>query len=119
MPAFGQSGNDEAALVGDWRGESVCQARDSACQDEDSLYHVDKLAGKPHWFSLRADKIVQGKPVTMGTVDCLHDAGKNTLTCEFARGVFQFAVTGNKMQGTMTLPDKTVWRKISLTRVEP
>jgi hypothetical protein len=119
MPTFGQSGNDESALVGDWRGESFCQVRESACHDEDSLYHIEKLAGKPHWFSLRGDKIVQGKPVTMGTVECLHDAAKHMLTCEFPRGVFQFTIAGNKMQGTMTLPDKTVWRKISLTRVEP
>jgi hypothetical protein len=119
LPAAGQAGDEESSLVGDWRGESVCQVRESACHDEDSLYHVEKLSGKPHWISMRLDKIVQGKPVTMGTVECLHAVDNDTLTCEFPRGVFRFTVTGNKMQGTMTLPDKTVWRKISLARVEP
>jgi hypothetical protein len=111
------SGGEES-LVGDWRGESVCQVRESACHDEDSLYHVEKVAGKPHWISMRLDKIVEGKPVTMGTVECLHHAEDHTLTCEFPRGVFRFIIEGAKMQGTMTLPDKTVWRKISLNKVE-
>lgn len=118
LPASGQSSDEESTLVGDWRGESVCQVRESACRDEDSSYHVEKLAGKPHWVSLRADKIVQGKPVTMGTIDCLYDAGKHTLTCEYPRGGLQFTVAGSKMQGTMTMPDKTVWRKIDLKKVE-
>jgi hypothetical protein len=59
---------DDSGLVGDWRGASICVVRDSACRDEDSLYHVTKLAGKPGWFFMKLDKIVDGKPVTMGTV---------------------------------------------------
>jgi hypothetical protein len=106
-----------STIVGDWRGESVCQVRESACHDEDSLYHVSKIADKPHWYSLRGDKIVDGKPVTMGTVDCLYDTEKHTLTCEYPRGVFLFTIEGSKMTGTMTLPDKTLWRKLSLKKV--
>ena len=51
-PATGQSGNAESSLVGDWHGESICQVRESACHDEDSLYHVEQLDGKPHWISI-------------------------------------------------------------------
>ncbi|HWX56110.1 MAG TPA: hypothetical protein VN176_16090 [Verrucomicrobiae bacterium] len=65
---------------------------------------------------MRLDKIVEGKPVTMGAVECLHHAEDHTLTCEFPRGMFRFTIEGTRMQGTMTLPDKTVWRKISLQR---
>ena len=107
---------DDSSLVGDWRGESVCVVRDSACRDEDSLYHLTKLDGKPGWFSMKLDKIVDGKPVTMGTAECSYDAAKRALTCEFPRGIFHFTIQANKMAGTMSLTDGTLWRKIALSK---
>jgi len=107
---------DESGLLGDWRGESVCVVRDSACRDEDSLYHLAKLAGKPGWFSMKLDKIVGGKPVTMGTTECSYDSAKRALTCEFPRGVFRFTIQANKIAGTMSRTDGTLWRKITLRR---
>jgi hypothetical protein len=110
---------EESALFGDWRGESICVVRESACHDEDSLYHVAKLAEKPGWISMKLDKIVNGKPVTMGVMDCSYSAAKQSLTCEFPRGVMRFTVSDNKMEGTMTLPDGTLWRKITLKKTSP
>jgi hypothetical protein len=107
---------DESGLVGDWRGDSVCVVRDSACRDEDSLYHLAKLAGKPGWFSMRLDKIVDGKPVTMGTTECSYHSAERALTCEFPRGVFRFTTQANKMAGTMSLTDGTLWRKLALSK---
>jgi hypothetical protein len=107
---------EESALLGDWRGESICVVRESACHDEDSLYHVTKLAAKPGRVSMKLDKIVNGKPVTMGVMDCSYSAAKQSLTCEFPRGVMRFKVDNNKMEGTMTLPDGTLWRKITLKK---
>src|SRR5262245_2573314 len=60
----------EISPVGDWRGASICQVHPSACQDEDSLYHVTAISGKPGQFSMQADKIVDGKPQNMGNADC-------------------------------------------------
>ena len=65
---------------------------------------------------MKLDKIVDGKPVTMGTAECSYDSGKQTLSCEFARGTFRFTIQGNKMEGSMTLTDRTLWRKISLKK---
>jgi hypothetical protein len=107
---------EDSGLVGDWRGESVCVARESTCHDEDSLYHVTRLAGKPGWFSMKLDKIVDGKPVTMGTTECSYDSAKRALTCEFPRGVFRFSIQANKMTGIMNLTDGTLWRKIALSK---
>jgi hypothetical protein len=103
--------------IGDWRGDFICQVRESACHDEDSLYHVTRLAEKPGWFSMKLDKIVDGKPVTMGTVDCSYEAQQHLLECSFPRGVLRFTVEEDKMEGAMTLTDKTLWRKISLKKV--
>jgi hypothetical protein len=111
--------NDEALPIGDWRGDSICQVRPSACHDEDSLYHVTQIANKPGWFSMKLDKIVDGKPDTMGTMECSYEAPKQALECVFPRGVMRFTVTEKTMVGVMTLPDKTLWRKISLKKVDP
>ena len=111
-----QAPADDSSLVGDWHGESVCVVRDSACRDEDSLYPVTVLAGKPGWFSMKLDKIVDGKPVTMGTTECSYDSAKRALTCEFPRGSFRFTIQANKMTGIMNLTDGTPWRKIALSK---
>jgi hypothetical protein len=108
----------EESPVGDWRGDSICQVRPSACHDEDSLYHVTPIADKPGWFSMKGDRIVDGKPVTMGTMDCQYDEHRHSLECVFPRGVLHFTVKGNTMEGTMNLPDKTLWRKINLKRLD-
>ncbi|HXN52813.1 MAG TPA: hypothetical protein VN943_12830 [Candidatus Acidoferrum sp.] len=107
---------DDSRLAGDWRGDSICVVREGACHDEDSLYHVTKLAEKPGWFSMKLDKIVEGKPVTMGTTDCTYDPAKQSLICEFPRGILRFIVQDEKMSGTMNLKDGTLWRKITLKK---
>ena|ERR1700686_5545004 len=88
--------SDDSSVVGDWRGNSICVVRESACHDEDSLYHVARLAEKPGWFSVKLDKIVDGKPVTMGTVECSYDSGKKSISCDFLRGAFHLTVQDNK-----------------------
>jgi len=109
----------EAMLAGDWRGDSICQIRESACHDEDSLYHFNKVAAKPGVYSLKADKIVNGKPETMGVLDCNYDSQARALECPIPqRAVLRFTWEGKEMQGTMTLPDKTLWRKLALKKSE-
>jgi hypothetical protein len=107
----------DSPVLGDWHGESVCVVREGACRDEDSLYHVTNLPEKAAWFSMKLDKIVDGKPVTMGTTECSHSPAARTLTCEFPKGVLRFIVIGNKMEGTMTLSNGTLWRKLTLKRL--
>ena len=111
--------SDESLLAGDWRGDSICVVRESACHDEDSLYHFAKVAGKPGVYSLKADKIVDGQAVTMGTSDCSYEAKAQTLECPIpGRAILRFTWEGTEMRGTMTLTDKTLWRKLALKKVE-
>lgn len=112
-----KSATEAAALVGDWHGDSICVVRPSACHDEDSLYHVSPIAEKPGYFSLKADKIVAGKPVTMGIVECHSQPEKKLLTCDFEQGSLEFSVDGGTLRGTMKLKDGTLWRRISLKKV--
>ena len=66
---------------------------------------------------MNGEKIVDGKTISMGAVACNYDAAKSALTCDLPTGVLRFTIEGNKMEGTMTLPDGTIWRKLSLTKV--
>ena len=102
-------------LVGDWRGDSICVVGNSTCVDEKALYHVKKL-DQPDRYSMQADKIVNGEPVNMGTIDCVFARKEQTLTCKLPKGVIHLTLNGTHLQGTMNLPDGTLWRNISLEK---
>jgi hypothetical protein len=110
----GKASTDPPLLIGDWRGDSICVVRPSACHDEKALYHVKTVAGSPHRYTLDADKVVDGKPVFMGSMECSYAPEKHELTCSTPRLVVHLALDGNSLNGTMNLPDGTVWRNITL-----
>src|SRR5260370_27187826 len=68
--------------VGVWRGESVCAGDSSSCKDEKVVYYVEAVADKPDSLFVRADKIVDGKAITMGSGPWECDRAKHTLSCE-------------------------------------
>ena len=107
--------SDGSALVGDWRGDSICQVRPSACNDEKALYRFKKLDDQPNRLSLEADKIVNGEAVQMGApVECSFAPEKHALTCSTPKFTVQLTLNGKNLNGTMNLPDGTLWRKITL-----
>jgi hypothetical protein len=106
---------DEEALVGNWSGESLCQAKNSPCQDEKVVYHISQ-SREPGKVKVSADKIVDGKVINMGTVDFTYDKKDGTLVNETSGRVWKFTVKGNTMQGALTLPDKTIYRRIMLKK---
>jgi hypothetical protein len=105
-----------AQLVGAWRGNSVCLAADSPCQNESNVYHISEIMGKPGICSVIGSKIVDGKEVVMGTGEWKYDPQKHLLGAETPAGTFRFTVDGNKMEGSLTLRDNTVYRRIYLTK---
>jgi hypothetical protein len=111
----GKSADDSGVLVGDWRGDSICVVRPSACHDEKALYHVKKREGV-NAYSLQADKIVDGKPEMMGTADCTYAPEKRVLTCTRPNLVLQLNLNDKTLNGTMNRPDGTVWRNITLKK---
>jgi hypothetical protein len=110
-----QSGAEERTLTGDWRGDSICVVRESACHDEKALYHV-KRSGQPGRFLVQGDKIVDGKPVPMGSINCTYSSGNRMLSCEFPKGKLSLKLEGGRLEGSMNLPDGTLWRKIALQK---
>lgn len=106
------------ALVGNWRGDSICVIRSSACVDEKALYHVKKLGQRDH-YSVQGDKIVNGQPINMGTFDCVFAPAKQELSCQLPKGAIHLALLGTRLEGTMNLADGTLWRNISLSKEQP
>jgi hypothetical protein len=110
-------------VLGDWEGESVCVDKNRpACKNEHVVYHITKKDGEADAVTMRADKIVNGRPEDMGVLECKYDAAKSALACEFTvngtHGVFEYAVRGDEMEGTLKLlPAGTLGRRINVKKV--
>ena len=103
-----------ADLVGDWNGTSLCQVKSSACHDEEVVYRMSK----PHddKITIQADKIVEGKPITMGASEWAYDKSTGTLTWQIPRGTWKLAVNGDTMDGTLIVSENVLFRKIHLKK---
>ena len=115
VTAWAAEADDESRLFGDWKGESIVVAKSSVAKDEVVVWHISKAkeAGK---LRVTADKIVNGRSITMGTGDWDYDKTKQTITWKNKVGLWKLSVDGDTMKGTLTLTDRTVFRRVSLQR---
>ena len=122
-----KSKDDKAVsdLTGNWSGESLCADREKfpGCHDEQVVYRIAKTDGKANVLTVTMDKLVNGEAQTMGVLEFVYDAEKQTLVNEFTRnkfhGIWEFAVSGGEIKGTLTsLPDKTIARRIIVRKDE-
>lgn len=116
-------GQQRSSLLGDWTGESICVGNNPSCHDEKVIYHVSAAADGPDKVAIAADKIVNGKPETMGVIDLKYDASKQMLTGETQTARYrlwwEFTVKGNIMEGTLSLlPDRAIARRIKVQKNE-
>jgi hypothetical protein len=119
----GQGGSAVGEIVGTWSGSSVCSDRQAApsCNDEKVVYEIKASSGKPDTVLVTADKIVDGKRVSMGDLEFTRDAKSGSWTSESEtprfHGVWRLTVNGAMMSGTLTLlPSNAVVRKMALRR---
>ena len=113
---------DPAAIVGTWRGTSVCVdlVTHPACHDEVVVYEVTGPAADGT-VNLEADKIVDGKRESMGDLTFRFAADSGTWVADFERprirGRWSLRIEGTTMTGTLaSLPDGKVARKVSLKK---
>jgi hypothetical protein len=111
-----QAADDESSIAGIWRGDSICVQKNTACRDEVAVYRVSTILGKHGYVYVSGGKVVDGKEVVMGSGEWRFDASTRTLSTELPLGNIVLAVNGDKMQGTFTLHDKTVLRRITLKK---
>src|SRR6478672_8928017 len=80
----GQGGSAAGEIVGTWSGSSVCSDRQAApsCNDEKVVYEIKASSGKPDTVLVAADKIVDGKRVSMGDLEFTRDAKSGSWTSE-------------------------------------
>jgi hypothetical protein len=109
--AFAQG---KPAIAGIWRGPSSCTQKESACREETVVYRFSPLQDKPGSFSVSADKIVDGKTVNMGILEFRYVEGQQALVCKYAQGVWRLTLDGSKMEGTLTRPDGSLFRRVLL-----
>ena len=103
-------------IAGVWRGNSVCAVENSPCHDEVNVYRISEVAGKPGMFSVIGSKVVDGKEVVMGTMEWKYDAKTHTLSADMPSGVFRYVVDGDTMEGTLSMRDHTVYRRVHLVK---
>jgi hypothetical protein len=113
--------DDASELVGNWTGESICVGNNPACHDEKVVYRISKASTEPGKLIITMDKIVDGKPETMGVMDFKYDGEKRMLVGEFKNaryhGVWEFTVKGETMEGTLSLlPAKTIVRRVKVKK---
>jgi hypothetical protein len=107
-----------SGLAGTWRGDSVCATEASACHNERVVYYIKDVPNSPKLVFIQADKIVEGKPITMGTGEWQYDRVKSTLEWRMPKQVWLLKITGSRMEGTLKLMDGTVLRSMSLNKDE-
>ena len=112
-----------SSLAGDWTGESICVGNNPSCHDEQVVYHISVDQSDATKVKIAADKIVNGKPEWMGDIELKYDAAKQTLTGELQnaryRGVWEFTVKGNIIEGGLSiLPERVIGRKIRVQKNE-
>lgn len=110
------AGREEATIVGTWRGTSDCAVAGSACHDEINVYRFSEVAGKPGKFRCTASKVVDGKESVMGSGEWSYDPTKHTLQTVSPNPAIRMSVDGDKMEGSLTLQDRTVYRRIHLKK---
>lgn len=109
---------EPAGLVGTWRGDSVCAREASGCHNERVVYYVKDVPNSPNLVSIQADKIVDGKPITMGTGEWQYDRATSTLEWRMSKQVWLLKIIGSRMAGTLKLTDGTVLRNMMLKKDE-
>ena len=111
------TGPDELSpFLGRWHGESLCVARNTACQDETVIYHITEPPAKSDSVLVAADKLVRGKAIPMGTLEFHYDPEQRQLVCEYAQGVWRLRVEDGKIEGMLTRPNHLVFRRLSLRK---
>ena len=122
LGSLSKSNDELAKLIGSWTGESLCAGDRPACHDEKVIYRIARSPNAADTVLITMDKIVDGKPETMGGLEFKYDPQQGTLVNEFTRrtthGRWEFTVKGDTIAGVLRLlPEKTVVRRVQVKRM--
>lgn len=80
------------------------------------VYDIKSVPGKPQVMFVQADKVVDGKAITMGSGEWEYDAAGKTLMLRSAQRSWRLQLAQDRIEGVLTLADGTVFRKMTLKR---
>ena len=119
LPGYAQQTTADK-IEGTWKGTSICQVKQSACHDENVVYHISKKSA--NLYAIQANKIVNDAEEDMGTFDSVvYRATQQTLnfTMKDNQGrnsVWLFKLDGAQMHGTLTINENTLFRIVELKK---
>jgi hypothetical protein len=107
---------DRSKIIGTWKGTSICQVKNSPCNDEVAVYHASALNQRDS-FEFQMNKMVEGKEEEMGKLGFVFYKEKQTLisTDTTRDAIWTFVVKGNKIEGTLYYK-RQLYRVISLIK---
>lgn len=113
-----------SAILGVWRGKSICTDRKvaPACKDESVVYTVVPVTPpSPQKVLLKASKIVAGKAEPMGDLEFTWEPKKGIWQSEFknarVHAMWNLRVDGSDMAGTLVdIPSKSIVREVQVHR---
>ena len=111
-------GAEASSVAGTWRGQSICATDNPVCQNETVVYYIKDVPDRPDLVFIQADKIVNSKAITMGSGQWRQDRAQHTLEWRMPQRVWLLKIAGNRIEGTLTLADKSVVRKMTLSKDE-
>jgi hypothetical protein len=114
----GAASAEVSGLAGTWRGESLCATEASACHNESVVYYIKDVPDRRDLVTIKADKIVDGKAITMGAGEWQYNRVKQTLEWRMPQQVWLLKVNGGRMEGTLTRSDGTIFRRMTLKKDE-
>lgn len=109
------------AVLGSWEGESKCTVPDSPCHDEHVLYQIAEDKKEPFQVNIDAYKIIDGSPDFMGTLACHYQSKAGALSCTSSnrnKDDWEFHLEGDAMAGRLIVDGKTLYRRVTLHRVQ-
>lgn len=121
LPAQSRS-SPANGILGTWRGSSICvdPTRDTACHDEEVIYHVDSAASPTGPVRMQADKVVNGSRQRMGALQLRYDTTAHAWWVELStrfHARWSFEPQGDRMVGTLDeLPSGRVVRRVAVRR---
>jgi len=101
----------DTLLIGNWKGTSLCQIKNSPCHDETVVYHISKKPGIDTFY-INATKIVNGSEEEMGILPFTYNSKTNQFVST-AYGIWTFNIEGTKMEGTLLVRNE-LYRKIKI-----
>lgn len=107
---------ETGGIAGTWRGRSTCTTDASACHDESVVYSIKEIPDRTDAVLIRADKIVDGRPITMGSGEWRYDRSRGIAEWRSPRQTWLLKVAGTHIDGTLTMVDGTLFRKMSLDK---